>query len=60
MAGILGEFSVVRERPKRDDDNREPHLVDHHVSLHLKPLFHFTIQKLDNTRAIQMLHQMSF
>ena len=30
-----------RERPKRDDDNWEPHLVNHQM-LHLKPLFHFT------------------
>ena len=38
--------------PKRDDnDNSEPHLVDHQM-LHLKPLFHFTIQKRDNTRGI--------
>ena len=26
----------------------------------LKLLFHFTIQKRDNTRGIWMLHQMSF
>ena len=40
-----------RERPKHDDDNWEPHLVDHQM-LQPKPLFHFTIQKRDNTRGI--------
>ena len=39
-----------RERPERDDDNWEPHLVDHQM-LHLKSLCHFTIQKHDNTRG---------
>ena len=40
-----------RERPKRDDDNWESHLVGHQM-LHLKPLFYFKIQKRDNTRGI--------
>ena len=40
-----------RERPQLDDDNWEPHLVDHQ-KLHLKPLFHFTIQKRHNTKGI--------
>ena len=53
LSRILGEkplclffsgFPLLWERPKRDDDNWEPHLVDHQM-LHLKPLFHFTIQK---------------
>ena len=42
---------INRERPKRDDDNWEPHLVDHQM-LHLKLLFHFTMQKRDNTNGI--------
>ena len=42
---------VNLERPKRDDDNREPQLVDQQM-LHLKPLSHFTIQKRDNTTGI--------
>ena len=49
----------ARERSKRDDDNWKPHLVGHQMR-HLKPLFHFTIHKRDNTRGISMLHQMSF
>ena len=36
--------TLIRNVPKCDDDNWEPHLVDHQM-LHLKPLFHFTIQK---------------
>ena len=64
LVGIFGEiqwrpFHRNRERPKRDDDNWEPHLVDHQM-LHLRPPFHFTIQKRDNTKGIQILHQMLF
>ena len=44
----VGPIDFNRERPKRDDDNWEHHLVDHQM-LHLKPLFHFTIQTRDNT-----------
>ena len=55
LVGPVQLFNVMlganRERPKRDNDNWEPHLVDHQM-LHLKPLFHFTIQKRDNTRGI--------
>ena len=49
----IGKFFVwlIRERPKRDNDNWEPHLVDHQM-LHLKPLFHFKTQKRDNTEGI--------
>ena len=43
--------SMLRERPKRDDDSWELHLVDHQMP-YLKPLFHFTIQKRDNTRGL--------
>ena len=38
--------ATLGERAKRDDDNWEPHLVDYQM-LHLKPLFHLTIQKRD-------------
>ena len=55
MGGVYttsnSEKDLLRERPKRDDDNWEPHLVDHQM-LHVKPLFHFTIQKRDNTKKI--------
>ena len=51
QVGFFWETDFYRERPKRDDDNWEPHLVDHQM-LHLKPLFHFTTQKRDNTRGI--------
>ena len=43
----------IRERPKRDDDNWEPHLVDHQM-LHLKPLFHLTIQKRQHQRNLDV------
>ena len=42
---------LLRERPKRDDDNSELHLVDRQM-LYPKPLFHFTMQKRDSTRGI--------